>query len=225
MASILTNTSAMVALQTLKSTNKNMAGIQNQISTGMKVATAKDNCVGRGRSRRGCARTSPPSRSCPDSLTVGNAVVGVARAAAEPMVDILKQVQEKVVQSKEPGADQAKLGADIDALTETMASIAASAQYNGINLVNNTDEINIGLSLTRTGAGAISLEEFGVEGHDLATDAAITVTLTGDATDTSDMDEVEDALQTAIDAAAAFGCRADPHRRPERLPEASRSMR
>ena len=43
MASILTNTSSMVALQTLKGINKGMAKVQDEISTGLKVATAKDN--------------------------------------------------------------------------------------------------------------------------------------------------------------------------------------
>ena len=43
MSSILTNTSAMVALQTLKATNKGMAKVQDEISTGLKVSTAKDN--------------------------------------------------------------------------------------------------------------------------------------------------------------------------------------
>ena len=43
MGSILTNTSSMVALQTLKGINKGMAKVQDEISTGLKVATAKDN--------------------------------------------------------------------------------------------------------------------------------------------------------------------------------------
>ena len=43
MSSILTNNSAMVALQTLKQINMNLAGTQNEISTGKSVADAKDN--------------------------------------------------------------------------------------------------------------------------------------------------------------------------------------
>jgi hypothetical protein len=43
MSSILTNNSAMVALQTMKQINKGMGKVQGEISTGMKVATAKDN--------------------------------------------------------------------------------------------------------------------------------------------------------------------------------------
>ena len=43
MASILTNTSAMVALQNLRTINNNLVDTQNQIATGKKIATAKDN--------------------------------------------------------------------------------------------------------------------------------------------------------------------------------------
>lgn len=43
MASILTNTSAMIALQNLRSINGNLTDVQNQIATGKKIATAKDN--------------------------------------------------------------------------------------------------------------------------------------------------------------------------------------
>ena len=45
MSSILTNQSAMVALQTLKGINSNLAKTQSEISTGLKVATAKDNAT------------------------------------------------------------------------------------------------------------------------------------------------------------------------------------
>ena len=43
MSSILTNNSAMVALQTLKQINMNLAGTQSEISTGKSIASAKDN--------------------------------------------------------------------------------------------------------------------------------------------------------------------------------------
>jgi flagellin len=45
MSSILTNTSAMVALQTMKSINANLNRTQQEISTGKTVATAKDNAT------------------------------------------------------------------------------------------------------------------------------------------------------------------------------------
>ena len=43
MSSILTNNSAMVALQTLKSINIDLSKTQGEISTGKSIAGAKDN--------------------------------------------------------------------------------------------------------------------------------------------------------------------------------------
>ena len=45
MSSILTNTSAMVALQTMKGINANLSKTQSDISTGKNVASAKDNAA------------------------------------------------------------------------------------------------------------------------------------------------------------------------------------
>ena len=45
MTSLLTNTSAMTALQTLTQTNKNLAMSQNRIATGQRVSTASDNAA------------------------------------------------------------------------------------------------------------------------------------------------------------------------------------
>jgi flagellin len=201
MSSILTNTSSMVALQTLKGINKGMGKVQNEISTGMKVATAKDNS-----SSWAIAATMSTDinsyKKLTDSLTSASALLGVARSAAEQIVDVLKQVQEKVVQAKEPGADLVKLQADVDAMKATINSIAGSAQYNGINMVNNADPRVFTVSVTRGGAG-VDLTTFTVNGVNLATAAGDVVTLT--ATGEVDLDATETALNATIAAAASFG--------------------
>jgi flagellin len=201
MSSILTNTSSMVALQTLKGINKGMGKVQNEISTGMKVATAKDNS-----SSWAIAATMSTDinsyKKLTDSLTSASALLGVARSAAEQIVDVLKQVQEKVVQAKEPGADLVKLQADVDAMKATINSVAASAQYNGINMVNNTTDRVFTVSVTR-GGGGVDLTTFTVAGRDLAAAAGTAITLT--ATLEVDLDATETALNATIAAAAAFG--------------------
>ena len=45
MASIMTNSSALTALQSLSNTNKNLEMTQSRISTGFRVATATDNAA------------------------------------------------------------------------------------------------------------------------------------------------------------------------------------
>ena len=41
MTSILTNSGAMIALQSLETTDSNLNNVQNQISTGLKIGSAK----------------------------------------------------------------------------------------------------------------------------------------------------------------------------------------
>ncbi|MAK81295.1 MAG: flagellin, partial [Phenylobacterium sp.] len=41
--SVHTNKSALVALQNLNRTNDELSGVQNRISTGLKIGNAKDN--------------------------------------------------------------------------------------------------------------------------------------------------------------------------------------
>ena len=203
MSSILTNTSALVALQTLKSTNAGLAKAQNEISTGLKVATAKDNS-----STWSIAATMKSDvssyKTLGESLTSASAMVGTARTASEQISGILKQIQEKVVQADGADSDTlSKLQADVDALTDTITSIATSAQYNGINLVStaSTDK-DVMVSVIRDDAGALSAEKATVVAQDLeALGAAIT--LTDDADD--NLDAVDTLLDTANTAAAAFG--------------------
>ncbi|MCW8842989.1 MAG: flagellin, partial [Rhodobacteraceae bacterium] len=80
MSSILTNSSAMVALQTLKSVNSNLADTQNEISTGKRVATAKDNSAVWAISK---VMESDVNgfKAISESLSLGQSTVAVARQA------------------------------------------------------------------------------------------------------------------------------------------------
>ncbi len=199
MTSILTNNGAMVALQTLKSINNDMGKVQSEISTGLKVATAKDNS-----SSWAIASTMKSdvntSNKLSENLSSATAMVGVARSAAEQVSDILKEVQEKIVQAQSPDADTTKLQAEVTALTETIKSIAAAAQYNGINMVKATPaSATITVAISRDGAGTLTSESFTVAGVDLdALGAAITVT-------TATPDAIDTLIDSANAAAASFG--------------------
>jgi flagellin len=203
MSSILTNTSSMVALQTLKNINKGMGQVQNEISTGLRVATAKDNS-----SSWSIASTMNSDvssyKKLGESLTSASAMVGVARTASEQVASILKQIQEKVVQADGADTDAlAKLQAEVDALTDTITSIATSAQYNGINMVSAAAaDKDVLVSVIRDDAGTMTSEKLTVAAQDLETLGAA-ITLTNDADD--NLDAVDTLLDDANTAAAAFG--------------------
>ena len=192
MSSILTNTGAMVALQTMRNTNQNMATTQSQIATGMRVATAKDNS-----SAWAIASTMRADvasfETLSNSLTANSALVGVARDAAERIVDTLRDMQERMVMRENPDADVAKIDAELASMRANITSIADSAQFNGVNLTGeNGANQTITVSIVRDAAGDLETETLDVAAADLSD------------LDTGDLDEIEASLQVAITAATTF---------------------
>ena len=202
MSSILTNTSSMVALQTLKGINKNMAKVQDEISTGLKVATAKDNSS--AWSIASTMKSDVTSYSkLGESLASASEMVGTFRKAAEDIGELVKQIQTKAVAADGADADTlAKLQDDVDALTDAITSIATSTQYNGISLISAaaTDR-DVLVSIVRDDSGALTAEHMTVTAQDMeAVGAAITL-----ADDGSNLDAIDSLLDDVNTAAAAFG--------------------
>jgi len=166
MSSILTNNSAMVALQTLKGINKNMGQVQSEISTGKKVATARDNAAVWAISKV-MESDVKGFKGISDSLALGSSTVAVARQAAESVTEMLTEIKGKIVAAQEANVDRVKIQADIDALTGQISSVVGAAQFNGLNLVDgNTASMSVLSSLDRSGAGT-SASFINVTGADL----------------------------------------------------------
>ncbi|MGY6550172.1 MAG: flagellin N-terminal helical domain-containing protein [Roseinatronobacter sp.] len=152
MSSILTNTSAMVALQTMRSINKNLADTQSQISTGKSVATARDNAAVWSISRT-MESDVKGFKAISSSLALGSSTVGVARQAAETVTDLLTQMKGRIVAAQEENVDRGKIQTDIVALREQIQSVVGAAQFNGLNLLTSDDPVNVLSSLDRSGTG------------------------------------------------------------------------
>jgi len=170
MSSILTNSSAMVALQTLKSINTNLAKTQNEISTGKSVATAKDNSAVWAISKVMEADVNGFT-AISDSLALGESTLAVARQASETVTDLLTQMKGKIVAAQEENVDRAKLQTDISALRDQVASVVGAAQFNGLNMVSGTDDVNILSSLDRASDGTVTASNITVSRQDLTTSA------------------------------------------------------
>lgn len=136
MSSILTNNGAMVALQTMKSINKNLGQVQSQISTGKSVANAKDNAAVWAISKT-MESDVKGFQGISASLSLGSSTISVARSAAEQITDLLTEIKDKVVSSQEANVDRSKIQADVSALRDQIGSIVGAAQFNGLNLLSN----------------------------------------------------------------------------------------
>ncbi|RGP35802.1 flagellin [Pseudotabrizicola alkalilacus] len=178
MSSILTNNGAMVALQTMKSINKNMGQVQAEISTGKAVGSAKDNAAVWAISKTMESDVSG-FKAISDSLSLGSSTIAVARSASEQITNLLKEVKGKVVNSQEENVDRTKIQADIGALRDQISSIVGAAQFNGLNLLSNKSKtagsgtVNVLSSLDRASDGSVSASNISVGKADLSTTTSV----------------------------------------------------
>ena len=183
MSSILTNNSAMVALQTLKSINMNLGKVQSEISTGKTVESAKDNAAVWAISKV-MSSDVKGFEAISNSLSLGSATVGVALNGAEAITDLLTEVKGKIVNSQESNVDRSKIQTDIVALTKQITSIVGAAQFNGLNLLNKDGSVAILSSLDRDSAGSVTANDITIGTvnlgtNDVSLDAAGTYTAAG----------------------------------------------
>jgi len=207
MSSILTNNSAMVALQTLKSVNNNLGKTQDMISTGKEIGKAKDNSAIWAISK---VMESDVSgfKAISKSLALGESTVAVASAGADQIVNILKDMKEKVVAATGENVDYDKLTADIDEMKLQITSIIGASQFNGANLLNSAGNggLTVLSSIDRAIDGTVTASNITVASVDFEAnlDLADVLVTDGAAAETS-IAALEAHIQTAVDGAAALG--------------------
>ena len=169
MSSILTNSSSMVALQTLKGINSNLSKTQDEISTGKSVASAKDNAAVWAISKVMEADVKG-FKGISDSLALGESTVAVARQAAETVTDLLTEMKGKIVAAQEDNVDRAKIQTDIDALVDQINTVVGAAQFNGLNLVDGSQTtVDVLASLDRQSNGTVTTSSISITAQDLST--------------------------------------------------------
>lgn len=148
MASILTNVSAMTALQSLNKTNMSMEETQRRISTGYRVGTAEDNAA-----YWSIATTMRSDNSAlstvKDALGLGAATIDVAYTAINGAIDVTKAIKDKLVAARQPGVDRTKIQAEITELQNQLRSVADSAVFSGENWLS-TDSSAAGYNATKS---------------------------------------------------------------------------
>ena len=184
MSSILTNNSAMVALQTLKSINTDLSKTQNMISTGKSVESSKDNAATWSISKV-MESDVKGFKAISDNLALGESTVAVARNAAETVTDLLIDMKDKIISAQGDNMDRSKLNDEVQALIGQVKSVVGAAQFNGMNLVNgsqtdfNSDGnagVDILSSLDRGANGAVTVSNIGVDSQNLSTTSGTALT-------------------------------------------------
>ncbi len=159
MSSLLTNSSAMTALQTLQSISQSMATTQSRISTGQRVATASDNAAYWSIATSMRADNSALS-AVSDSLGLSAATVDTQYTALTTVLGSdgksgLNKLQSLLVEAKTAGIDRTKIQAEMTQIQQDMKNTAASATFNSVNWLSTNattpTTVNLVSSFSRVG--------------------------------------------------------------------------
>ncbi|MFN4092374.1 MAG: flagellin [Brevundimonas sp.] len=138
--SVHTNNAAAVALQNLTRTNERLGDVQGRISTGLKVQGAKDNAA-IWAIAQGQRADVGALGAVKQSLDRATSIADVALSAGESISDLLNQLKEKVVASKDESLktqSRQLLNADFKALLKAISSAVQNASFDGGNILNGT---------------------------------------------------------------------------------------
>ena len=162
MSSIMTNSSALAALSTLRSIDAELGKTQNAISSGYRVDTAKDNAA--YWSIATTMRSDNKALSTvQDALGLASAKTDTAYSGLDTSIKIVTEIKAKLVAAREPGVDRDKVNKELTELKNQLVSVSQSASFSGENWLYNDTTAAVGTkemvgSFTRSSTGSVSVQ-------------------------------------------------------------------
>ena len=211
MTSILTNNSAMTALQTLTMVNKNLNQTQGRVSSGLAISSGKDNAAYFAISET-MKGDSGMFDAINEGLTSTRNSVATARLGAETVSDLAQQFTERVAFAQGSGVNLADVQAELDSIVSQIGTAISQSTFNGDDLVSGaaaTQTIVSGVS--RTGgsfaATTMTFDSGNLGAIQTALDAidVVTAGATSQAALQATLTTAEAQLGLAIDAATSLG--------------------
>lgn len=210
MSSILTNHSAMTALSTLRQINNNLTETQGRISTGLKIASGKDNAAYFSISKT-MSGDSGMFKAIDETLTLQKNAVSTARLGAETLVDLAQDFSERVAFAQ-GGTQEVRddIQAELDELVARMATTIAQSNFNGTDYVNSNATVTVVTGISRAAGGSISTTSMSFLQQDLgaiqsALDAISITSATTATLQATALQNAEAQLSAAVAAATALG--------------------
>lgn len=157
--SLNTNSAAMAALQNLATTEDKLSSVQQQVSSGLAVASAKDNA-----SVWAIAQTQRSDVSALGSVTTSlnraSSIADVAQAAGSSISDLLNSLKAKVVAAQDPSLDansRSLLNTDFQGMLQQIRSTMSNAQFDGTNLLDGSQSPDLQFLANQDGSAFITL--------------------------------------------------------------------
>jgi flagellin len=157
----------MSALQTLRSIGQGMEETQARVSSGLRVGEASDNAA-----YWSIATTMQSDNGAlsavQDALGLGAAKVDTAYAGLESSIDVIEEIKNKLVASRETGVDRSKIQEEVTQLQDQLKSIANSASFSGENWLKaavatsgEDGELATGATVTKQVVGSFTRDSAG----------------------------------------------------------------
>jgi len=137
--SVNTNVGAMVALENLNTTQTQLQKAQNQINTGLKVASSKDDgstwAIAQNQRAQVLSLDSVKS-----SLSRGQSALDVAISAGGSVSDLLSQMKALALSASDTGlttTDRTAINDQFKSLRDQVTTIVTNADFNGTNMIKH----------------------------------------------------------------------------------------
>jgi flagellin len=179
MSSILNNSTALSALQALQMTQQSLATVQNQVSTGLSVATAADNSSYWSIAAQLNVDSGIVTASN-SALSEGQSVLSTATSAIDSVITTLNSMATALTQAQNPGANVGDINTSIASLGRQLSDAVNGASFNGLNVLNgsqNTLSFVAGYNASATG-GSVNVISFAAQALTGASTSTPTTTTT-----------------------------------------------
>ena len=209
MSSILTNSSAMVALATLTEVNRGLNETQNRVSSGLAISSGKDNAAYFAISET-MSGDSGMFSAINEGLTSTKNSVSTARLGAETVSSLTEKFAERIAFAQGNGINLTDVQSELDALVAQIGAAIDQSTFNGDDLVTSTDTVTVVTGISRS-SGSFATTTITFDKVDLS---AIKTTLESIDLTTStdlaaDLATAEGALADSITAANSLGVTED----------------
>jgi flagellin len=137
MDSILNNSAALSALQALSMTQQSLNTVQNEVSTGLSVATAADNSSYWSIAAQLNADSGVVQASN-DALSQGQSILATASSAINSVITTINSIQTALTQATNPGANIGDINTSLASLGQQLTDAVNGASFNGTNVLNGS---------------------------------------------------------------------------------------
>ena len=203
MSVINTNVNALFAQTALRVNNRNLSTAMEQLSTGSRINSSKDDAAGVAIA----SVMTTQIRGLGQAVKNANDGVSLLQTAEGAMIEqtnMLQRMRELAVQASTDtlSSDQkAYLQNEYQALGDQFNKIADQTQWNGMNILDGT-KTSYNISVGTTGTETIQVD---IADMSTALDLTVKIGGTGQPSPTAAIGKIDDALKAVNDSRSAIG--------------------